>query len=106
MGFAWFDYLRNHSITILFPFNHLFAFLRRIWHRIQHVTASSREKAVGNKIREARRRGKKEGRLDGIAEVRRFFIASSFNELSVVISMIDVVDHKKREIYKMEDYKA
>jgi len=106
MGFAWRQYTSKHYIAILFPFNHIIALLRRIWYKIRHATKEKQEVATGQKIHEAWVKGKEEGRLDGYAEVRGYLLASKFNELSLPIILLDMLDEKKRKIYGMEDYKT
>lgn len=63
MGFAWFDYMRGNSITILFPFNHLIGFFRWGWYKIRDAKESQRDRDVGAKIGDGRRRWKQEGIL-------------------------------------------
>jgi len=106
MGFAWRRLVTYHYIAILFPFNHPVALLRRIWYKIRHATRDKQEMATGQRIHEAWVKGKEEGLRDGIDNVREYLLANKFSEFSFAVILIDQLDKKKRETYKMEDYKT
>ena len=106
MGFAWWRYETYHKVAILFPFNHLIALLRRIWYKIRHATRDKQEMATGQKIHEAWVKGKEEGLLDGIDNVREYLLANKFSEFSFAVLLINQLDKKKKEKHKMEDYKT